>query len=57
MPGFTDEEWAEVLKTEVPNITDPVVQTFLKGRQALIDEEDKDRSGESLLNNRTHSIN
>lgn len=42
---FTDEEWAEVLENEVPAMDHPVVQQFLKGRQNLINEEDKERSG------------
>ncbi len=43
---FTDEEWAEVLENEVPPMDHPVVQQFLKGRENLINEEDKERSGE-----------
>jgi hypothetical protein len=31
----------------VPAMSDPVVQSYLKGRQALIDQENKDRSGSS----------
>jgi hypothetical protein len=45
MPAFTDEEWAEVLENEVPALDHPVVKQFLQGRQNLINEEDKERSG------------
>lgn len=48
MPAFTDEEWAEILENDVPQLDHPVVKQFLKGRQALIDTEDKDRSGKHL---------
>ncbi|KAB5555019.1 adenosine deaminase-related growth factor [Coniochaeta sp. 2T2.1] len=51
MPGFTDEEWAEVLETEVPAMDHPVVQQFLKGRESLINEEDKERSDYSFRKN------
>ena len=54
MPAFTDEEWAEVLENEVPAMDHPVVQQFLKGRQALIDTEDKDRSGQFFFIFRRH---
>ncbi|OIW28877.1 Metallo-dependent hydrolase [Coniochaeta ligniaria NRRL 30616] len=50
MPAFTDEEWAEV-KNEVPAMNHPVVQQFLKGRQNLINEEDKERSDYSFRQN------
>lgn len=49
MPLFTDEEWEELVEAEVPSMSDPVVQSYLKGRQALIDQENKDRSGSSHL--------
>jgi hypothetical protein len=49
MPAFTDEEWEELLEAEVPSMSHPVVQGYLKGRQALIDQENKDRSGSSHL--------
>lgn len=46
MPAFTDEEWAEVVENEIPAMDHPVVQQYLHGREGLIHEEDKERSGE-----------
>ncbi|KAK1771234.1 Metallo-dependent hydrolase [Phialemonium atrogriseum] len=43
MPAFTDEEWEEVSQ-ELPAKDDVVIQKYLEGRQALIDEEGKKRS-------------
>lgn len=40
---FSEEEWQEVLQ-ELPKTDDPVVQHYLKGREALIAEEKKQRS-------------
>lgn len=47
MPAFTDEEWEEVSQ-ELPAKDDVVIQKYLEGRQALIDEEGKKRSGRHM---------
>lgn len=41
--ALNDEEW---LKAEgVPNLTDPFVQKYLQGRDALVEQEKHQRSG------------
>ena len=47
MVGYTDEEWADAVE-DVPALDNPFIQQYLQGRQSLIDEEDKKRSGEYL---------
>lgn len=42
---FTNEEWDEVSQT-IPKRGDPFVQKYLEGRDALISEEAKQRSGQ-----------
>lgn len=42
--GFTDEDWANVSK-ELPSAHDAVIQQYIKGRDGLIAEEQKKRSG------------
>lgn len=42
--GFSDEEW-DVVSQEMPRDEDAVIQQYLKGREALIAEEQKKRSG------------
>lgn len=44
MGGFTDEDWAAVSQ-ELPTAEDAVIKQYLKGRQNLIAEEQKKRSG------------
>lgn len=44
MSGITDEEWEEISQ-EIPGRDEPVIQKYLEGRQSLIDEEGKERSG------------
>lgn len=43
---FTEEEWADVAET-IPVEDDPVIQKYLQGREALIGEEKRRRSGRS----------
>ncbi|KAL1875937.1 hypothetical protein VTK73DRAFT_9721 [Phialemonium thermophilum] len=43
MPNFTDEEWEEISQT-IPANDDPIIQKYLQGREALINEEAKKRS-------------
>lgn len=45
MPPFTDEEWQDISQ-EVPRLEDAFVQKYLQGREALVAEEKKQRSGE-----------
>jgi adenosine deaminase CECR1 len=44
MPSFLDEEWSEISQ-EVPSLDEPFIQKYLHGRDALIVEEKKLRSG------------
>lgn len=44
MGGFTDEDWANV-SSELPTTEDAVIKHYLKGRDGLIAEEQKKRSG------------
>jgi len=41
---FTDEEWAEISST-VPTEEEPFLKKYLEGREALIAQENKQRSG------------
>jgi adenosine deaminase CECR1 len=41
--AMTDEEWAEA--EGVPSLSEPFIQKYLTGRDALIHEEKKQRSG------------
>lgn len=44
MSPMPDDEWEEVAET-VPSIEEPFIQKYLGGREALIAEEKKQRSG------------
>ena len=44
MPGFTDQEWEKILQ-EIPRQDDPYIRKYLEGRDALVNEEEKKRSG------------
>ncbi|KAK0728510.1 adenosine deaminase family protein [Lasiosphaeria miniovina] len=44
MPPISDEDWADVVSKELPSKDDAVIQKYLQNRQALIDEEKKQRS-------------
>ena len=44
MPSMPDDEWEEVVAT-VPSVDEPFIQKYLGGREALINEEKKQRSG------------
>ncbi|KAK0635170.1 hypothetical protein B0T17DRAFT_486108 [Bombardia bombarda] len=66
-PGTTiddeEKEWVDsVLANELPKNSDPVIQQYLKGRSALIAEEQKQRSDHSFRQNlspiakRAHAI-
>lgn len=46
--GFTEEEW-EAVSQELPSSEDVFIQKYIKGREALIAEEQKKRSGKWLL--------
>ena len=41
---FTAEEWAEISR-EIPSDDDPHLRKYLEGRENLIAQEDKQRSG------------
>jgi hypothetical protein len=41
---FTSEEWDEISQT-VPSENEPFIQKYLDGREALIAQENKQRSG------------
>jgi adenosine deaminase CECR1 len=43
--GFTDQEWEEI-SHDVPKNDDPFLQKYLEGREALISQENKQRSGQ-----------
>lgn len=44
------QDAAEGLPKDIPKLSDPVVQEYLKGRNALISQEDKQRSGMFSVN-------
>ncbi|OTA84042.1 hypothetical protein M434DRAFT_400537 [Hypoxylon sp. CO27-5] len=46
-PSYTDEEWEEISK-DVPQETDPFVQKYIQGREALIAQENNQRSDASF---------
>ena len=41
---FTDEEWAEISQ-EIPKQDDEFLRKYVEGRQNLIEQENKQRSG------------
>lgn len=43
-----DDEWEEVAQT-VPSVDEPFIQKYLSGRDALIAQEKKQRSGNAPL--------
>jgi adenosine deaminase CECR1 len=45
-----DDEWEEVVQT-VPSVEEPFIQKYLSGRDALIAQEKKQRSGITSLYN------
>jgi hypothetical protein len=45
-PALTNEDWEEV-QLQIPKRDDPVIQKYMTGREALISEEKKQRSGQS----------
>jgi len=47
MLAFTEEEWEEVAQ-EIPSRDEPVIQKYLEGRQSLVNEEGKERSGKQI---------
>ncbi|KAI5926965.1 adenosine/AMP deaminase [Camillea tinctor] len=47
---FTEEEWDEISKG-IPQESDPFVQKYLEGREALIAQENKERSDASFRQN------
>lgn len=47
MLAFTEEEWEEVAQ-EIPSRDEPVIKKYLEGRQSLVDEEGKERSGKQI---------
>ncbi|KAJ8132985.1 hypothetical protein O1611_g637 [Lasiodiplodia mahajangana] len=47
---FTDQEWEEV-SSDIPQENDPFLQKYLEGREALIAEENKQRSDASFRQN------
>ncbi|KAK4122495.1 Metallo-dependent hydrolase [Parathielavia appendiculata] len=44
MVAITDDEWADFVAHELPNVSDPVIQKYLESRRALIAEQQKRRS-------------
>ncbi|KAL7623008.1 hypothetical protein AAE478_006687 [Parahypoxylon ruwenzoriense] len=46
----TDEEWEEISR-DIPRESDPFVQKYIQGREALIAQEDKQRSDASFKQN------
>ncbi len=44
---LTEDEWQE-LSADLPEKDNPVIQKYLESREALIEEEDKRRSGQPL---------
>lgn len=47
------EAWAQA--EGVPNLTDPFIQKYLSGRDALVEQEKKQRSGQFLQRKRVYS--
>ncbi len=45
---MSEEEWEEVAQ-EIPAADDPIIQKYLTGREALMDEEKKRRSDYSFV--------
>ncbi|KAI1178598.1 adenosine deaminase-related growth factor [Nemania sp. FL0916] len=45
--GFTDQEWEEI-SSDIPKESDPFLQKYLEGREALIEQENKQRSDASF---------
>ncbi|KAI0858155.1 adenosine deaminase-related growth factor [Xylaria cubensis] len=45
--GFTDQEWEEISR-DIPGESDPFLQKYLEGREALIAQENKQRSDASF---------
>lgn len=43
-----EDEWEEVAQT-VPSVDEPFIQKYLSGREALIAQEKKQRSGNTSL--------
>jgi adenosine deaminase CECR1 len=43
---FTSEEWEEVSQ-DIPKPEDQFIQKYLQGREGLISQEDKQRSGKT----------
>lgn len=43
--GFTDQEWEEISQ-DIPKENEPFLQKYLESREALIAQENKQRSGE-----------
>lgn len=41
--SITDEQWAEA--EGVPKLSDPFIQKYLSGRDSLVEQEKKQRSG------------
>lgn len=41
---YTDEEWEEISQ-DLPKESDPFIQKYIQGREALIAQENKKRSG------------
>ncbi|KAI1350878.1 adenosine/AMP deaminase [Xylaria sp. FL0043] len=48
--GFTDQEWDEISR-DIPKESDPFLQKYLEGREALIAQENKQRSDASFRQN------
>lgn len=48
---LSDEEWNEIYRDQLPKADDQFVQKYLEGRQALISQEDKQRSDASFRAN------
>jgi adenosine deaminase CECR1 len=46
-PGLQDDEWAEISEG-LPAIEEPFLQKYIQGREGLIAQEKKQRSGKSL---------
>lgn len=48
MSLYTEEEWEEISQ-DLPKESDPFMQKYIQGREALIAQENKERSGKYLL--------
>jgi adenosine deaminase CECR1 len=46
--AMPDDEWAEVAET-VPSVEEPFIQQYLGGRDQLIEQEKKQRSGKYII--------